>query len=583
MRKITIIIFFAFICFSCHHTTKENDYLYSFAKTYGYVKYFHPSDEASDIDWNRFAVYGTTEIMKCSSTHELIQTLNELFKPIAPSIRFIKENEENIFNVEELKPTSSSDSLLTYWQHKGVSVGMIKIENNVYQSIRVNRDSTNNYLFDYKLKNVEFITENIGSGIICQLPISLYFDANGTFPKAEKKQFNKLKSKLDSIETHPKDLSVRLGNIITTFNVFQHFYPYFEVVDVNWENEFRKALKRSFSDRNGYDHQVTLQKFTSPLKDGHISVFYKHADNFWTPAISWEWIEDQLVITEVQDSIINLKPGEIINEIDWRTSKTYLEEINSRISAATTGWRDYLSQHNSLYGIKNSTMRIKTKEGKEVELIRDRFNFEKKSKKEFDIIEDDIFYLNLDAIEMEKINELLPDIKKSKSIICDMRGYPNGNHDFIRYLLNIDDTTKAWMHIPQIVYPDYKKIIGFENHGWSEFMKRGEPYLGDKNIIFITDGRAISYAESFMGYIEGYKLATIIGQPTAGTNGNVNQFELNGGYIISFTGMKVTKHNGAQHHGIGILPDIYLTKTIKGISEKRDEFLEKAIELAKEN
>ncbi|MDO5522469.1 MAG: S41 family peptidase, partial [Bacteroidia bacterium] len=538
-------------------------------------------DEASDIDWNRFAVYGTAEIMKCGSTNELINTLNELFKPIAPSIRFIKENEKNIFNIEELRPPNLSDSLLTYWQHKGISVGMIKIENNAYQSIRVNRDSVNNYLFDYRLKNVEFITENIGSGVICQMPISLYFDANGTFPKAEKKEFDKLQSKLDSIETHPKDLSVRLGNIITTFNVFQHFYPYFEVVDVNWEDEFRKALKRSFSDQSSYDHQVTLQKFTSPLKDGHISVFYKHANNFWTPAISWEWVEEQLVVTEVQDSSINLKPGEIINEIDWRTSKTYFEEINSRISAATNGWRDYLAQRNSLYGRENSTMRIKTKEGKEVELIRDRFNLEKKSKKEFDIIEDDIFYLNLDAIEMAKINKLLPDIKKCKSIICDMRGYPNGNHDFIRYLLNTDDTTQAWMHIPQIVYPDYKKIAGFEDLGWSDFMKKQDPYLGNKNIIFITDGRAISYAESFMGYIEGYKLATIIGQPTAGTNGNVNQFELNGGYIITFTGMKVTKHNGSQHHGIGILPDIYLTKTIKGISEKRDEFLEKAIELAR--
>lgn len=583
MKKIALLFFLVFICFRCHHTKNENDYLYSFAKTYGYVKYFHPSDEAFDIDWNRFAVYGTTEVMKCRSTNELIQTLNKLFKPIAPSIKFIKEHEDKSFNVEELKPRNSSNLLLTYWQHKGVSFGMVKIEGNAYQSTRINRDSVNNYLFDHKLENIEFIVEDIGSGIICQMPISLYFDANGTFPKAEKKQLDELKSKLDSIETHPKDLSVRLGNVIITFNVFQHFYPYFDVVDVNWKDELRKALKRSLLDKDVYDHQITLQKFTSPLKDGHIYVYNKQNTNFWTPAISWEWIEDQLVITDVQDSTIDLKPGEIINEIDWRTSKMYFEEFNSRISAATEGWRDYSAQYSSLAGAKNSIMRIKTRDGKEVQLIRNKFNLRNDNKKEFDIIEEGIFYLNLDAIKMETIEKLLPDLEKSKSIICDMRGYPNGNHDFIRYLLNFDDTIKTWMHIPQIVYPDYRRIAGFENHGWSDYMKKQEPYLGNKNIIFITDGRAISYAESFMGYIEGYKLATIIGQPTAGTNGNVNQVELNGGYVISFTGMKVTKHNGSQHHAIGILPDIYITKTIKGISERRDEFLEKAIELAKKN
>lgn len=112
-------------------------------------------------------------------------------------------------------------------------------------------------------------------------------------------------------------------------------------------------------------------------------------------------------------------------------------------------------------------------------------------------------------------------------------------------------------------------------------MTAKKSYLGDKNVIFITNGRAISYAESYMGYIEGYKLATIVGQPTAGTNGNVNLFSLPGGYKISWTGMKVVKHDGTQHHGIGVLPNIYVEKTIQGVKEGRDEFLEKALEVAR--
>ncbi|MDX5437896.1 MAG: peptidase S41, partial [Pontibacter sp.] len=110
-------------------------------------------------------------------------------------------------------------------------------------------------------------------------------------------------------------------------------------------------------------------------------------------------------------------------------------------------------------------------------------------------------------------------------------------------------------------------------------MKPKRPQLTAK-IIFLTDGRAISYAESFMSFIEHYKLATIVGQPTAGTNGNVNPFTLPGGYYISWTGMKVQKHDGSRLHGVGILPNVYVEKTIQGVREGRDEFLEKAMEIA---
>ncbi|UCH93815.1 MAG: hypothetical protein JSV88_26595 [Candidatus Aminicenantes bacterium] len=85
-----------------------------------------------------------------------------------------------------------------------------------------------------------------------------------------------------------------------------------------------------------------------------------------------------------------------------------------------------------------------------------------------------------------------------------------------------------------------------------------------------------------MSYIEGFQLATIVGQPTAGTNGNVNPFTLPGGYRVSWTGMRVLKHDGSQHHGIGIIPHVRVERTIKGVKQGRDEFLEKAIWIAKQ-
>ena len=100
-----------------------------------------------------------------------------------------------------------------------------------------------------------------------------------------------------------------------------------------------------------------------------------------------------------------------------------------------------------------------------------------------------------------------------------------------------------------------------------------EPRLTDR-VAFLTDGRAISAAETYLGSSEHYELAQIVGGATAGTNGNVNPIRLPGGYTISWTGMKVLKQDGSRHHGVGILPTIPVSRTIRGVAAGRREGLE---------
>jgi hypothetical protein len=43
--------------------------------------------------------------------------------------------------------------------------------------------------------------------------------------------------------------------------------------------------------------------------------------------------------------------------------------------------------------------------------------------------------------------------------------------------------------------------------------------------------------------------------------------------------MRVRKHDGSQHHLVGIRPDIEAERTIEGVRNGRDEVLEKALEV----
>lgn len=44
--------------------TSDAEELRAFAKLYGYVRFFHPSDEAASADWNAFAIEGARRVVQ---------------------------------------------------------------------------------------------------------------------------------------------------------------------------------------------------------------------------------------------------------------------------------------------------------------------------------------------------------------------------------------------------------------------------------------------------------------------------------------------------------------------------------------
>jgi len=433
----------------------------------------------------------------------------------------------------------------------------------------------------------EYVNKSIGSGLKVVIPLALYGDDAHTYPAADSAKFGQLISDLKSIKRdsiNGNNLYTRLADIAISWNVFQHFFPYFDFAQTDWQKDLKDALTDAHADKDGADFQKTLQKMTAKLKDGHIGVNWRASTNYYLPPLTWEWVQGKLVITHVLNNTVNLHQGDVVTTINGQDPGAYFDNAKQYISAATPGYLDYRVQRETLLGANGSTLSLTVIDSNnakhDVTLNRDlsymTYYNSLPRPDSIKTISNDVMYLNIGTIHMQTINAALPQLEKCKAIICDLRGYPNNTIPFIQYLMTIKDTVKDWMRVPHIIYPDQEKIVGYENYGW-EIPTLG-PHLKAK-IIFITDGEDISYAESYMGFIEHYKLATIIGQPTAGTNGNVNFLQLPGGYSFNWTDMKVLKLDGSQHHGIGTKPDIYLTKTIKGVRENRDEFLDKAIEM----
>jgi C-terminal processing protease CtpA/Prc len=314
------------------------------------------------------------------------------------------------------------------------------------------------------------------------------------------------------------------------------------------------------------------------LNDGHGSVMHRILFSQVGLPIRVEWVENQLVVTASKDSEL-VKRGDIILSVDGEATEEHLKEREQYISGSPQ-WKRVQSCQRFGYGKKGTVAKLLIKRDQEtldVALER-RFqgHVEEWSRPPIQELQDRVYYVNLDTAAWEVIQQELDKLANARGIVFDMRGYPMGNHEIISHLLEEKDASKTWMQIPQIIYPDQENILGYKKMGWNLGPKK--PTIKGQ-VVFITDGRAISYAESFMSFIEHYKLGEIVGQPTAGANGNTNPFSLPGGFKIGWTGMKVLKHDGSQHHQIGIQPTVHVKRTLQGVLEDRDELLEKALEL----
>ncbi|PSQ91306.1 MAG: peptidase S41, partial [Bacteroidetes bacterium QH_2_63_10] len=194
----------------------------------------------------------------------------------------------------------------------------------------------------------------------------------------------------------------------------------------------------------------------------------------------------------------------------------------------------------------------------------------------FDTLEANTYYVDLTRLPWPQVREKLDVLSRAQDVVFDMRGYPQtGNHRIVQYLSR-DTLRSVRLQTPQIIYPDRERLAGYEGGGGAYLPE--EPQI-DGEVAFLTNAGAISYAEALMGVVEQYDLGTIVGRPTAGANGNINRTALIGDYAVRWTGMRLRKPDGAQHHLVGIQPDVRAERTIEGIRNGRDEVLEKALEV----
>jgi hypothetical protein len=66
--------------------SREIENVAAFARLYGVVRFFYPSDAAAELDWNRYAIHGVAKVRPARDSAELATTLRQLVAPLGPGL-----------------------------------------------------------------------------------------------------------------------------------------------------------------------------------------------------------------------------------------------------------------------------------------------------------------------------------------------------------------------------------------------------------------------------------------------------------------------------------------------------------------
>jgi C-terminal processing protease CtpA/Prc len=549
------------------------DNLVTFARLLGYVRHFHPSDQAKENDWESFAIAGVDEVESARSPAELAATLDRLFRPFAPTLR-LATHRLPALTPSALVRFGERPLRVTGWWHHGWAGGPAA---RTYYARRI--EAPVDARTDSILPVGSEVNLDLGGGVWCSVPLTLYADARGTLPRG--KGAPRAPRRLPGWIPSGNDRGTRLADVILFWNAAQHFYPYFDVVHTDWSAQLPPALKRAAADRDGASFERTLQRMVAQLKDGHGAVNSPFTERTPLP-LAWSLVEGRLVVLRADSTLVGrVHPGDEVTAIQGRPVSEWVKDAEAIQSAATAQHLRFkvAQMIQVLPGIGADTVALDLRSPagitRRVGVAR-RFPWLTAARPDsVTEVRRGVMYLDLDRITDADFLGALPRIMKAKGVIFDLRGYPRRISTIVlAHLIDSTITCARW-NIPLVRRPD-RHDMAFEFSNWT--VPPGSPRIGAR-VAFLIDGRAVSYAETYLGMVEHYRLAELVGEPTAGTNGNITTQHLPGGYVVAFTGMKVLKHDQSRHHGVGILPTVPISPTLAGVAAGRDEQLEKAIEV----
>ncbi|MFS4493142.1 S41 family peptidase [Maribacter sp. 2308TA10-17] len=515
-------------------------------KIWGFLKYFHPNLATGDYNWD----------------YELFRFL--------PSYLAVKNNIER-------------DEILSDWINKYGTVKECKkckpFDKNAFKV------SNLNWISDSKLseeleKKLLFIQKNRHQG-------------KGYHISLVKNIGNPKFSNENAYREMPyPDAGFRLLTLYRYWNIIQYYFPYKHLMDKEWNETLKDFLPRLIEAKDELEYEIATLQLIGRIQDTHANLWNgnnaiseSRGDNF--APVHLRFIENQLVVVDYYNPELKettgLEVGDVILKINGQDVDQIVKEKLPFYPASNypTQLRD-IAADMLRSNDEKCKLTFKNDNGiqqKEITLYPRadlsiyRWYPESKDTKSYKLLNDNVGYVTLQTINYDDVEQIKEDFQNLKGIVVDIRNYPS---EFVPFALGSFFTSKFVPFVKfTVVNGDFPGEFSFGKN--LSIPQKGKNF--DGKVIVLVNELSQSQAEyTAMAFRAGDNV-TIIGSTTAGADGNVSGIPLPGGISTMISGIGVYYPDGTETQRVGIVPDIEIKPTIKGVRAGKDEVLEKAIEL----
>jgi hypothetical protein len=200
----------------------------------------------------------------------------------------------------------------------------------------------------------------------------------------------------------------------------------------------------------------------------------------------------------------------------------------------------------------------------------------------FKLLSGNIGYADLDRLTVPMVDAMFEKFKNTNAIIFDDRTYPQGTAWTIAPRLTEKDSVVAAVFQRRVaMFPDVpmgEVATQYVTQTFLQQIPHTDKWRYKGRTVMLIDERTMSQAEHTGLFFETANGTKFVGSPTAGANGDVTNFCVPGGIWIYFTGQAVRHADGRQLQRIGLVPDVEVRPTIRGIRAGKDEVLDMAID-----
>lgn len=515
-------------------------------KVWGFLKYYHPAIAKGDYNWD----------------YELFRILPEILKA-----ENIGERNEVIFGwISKLGEVLISDQEI-------INDSLIKLKPDLHWI-------SNSQLGEKLVNQLMQIKDTKHSN-------KHYYIA--AIPNVSNPQFSNEKS-YNSI-TIKTDIGFRLLALYRYWNIIEYYFPYKYLIEDNWNDVLPEYIPKFVNSTSELEYKLCVLSLIARIHDTHANIWgndpvlQPYKGKYYAPLIV-KFIEEKAVVTGYNDKLSGeksgLQKGDIILSINKKPIDLIIKEKLPITPASNYPTqlrdlaRDILRSNDSISeitykrGSVESSLKLKLMSQKEAGLLSGT------TKRDtcYKLLTPEIAYIFPGSIKNVYLPKIMNEVKGTKGLIIDMRTYPS---EFIVFTLgaylmpeptNFVKFSKMSITSPGLFTYSTPLKVGVRNNDY---------YKG--KIVIIINEITQSQAEYTTMAFRVAPNVKVIGSTTAGADGNVSQFNLPGGITTMISGIGVYYPDGKETQRVGIIPDIEVKPSIKGIKDGKDELLEKAIEI----